>query len=497
MSLTMPYPAPTPAPMSPARRLANQALCRAAGAPLVGGNMVELLIDARTNFDAWLAAIAQARRQVLLENYIVRDDEIGRAFRAALVERAGAGVRVGVICDWLGCVGQSDAGFWEPLLAAGGDVRWYNPFQFSSPFGWINRDHRKLLLVDREVAFLGGICISAKWLGDPERDISPWRDTAVSVRGPALLEFEQAFADVWRQLGPPLADRALEDPVVAGDADLRIIATQPDTAGMFRLDQLIAALAQRTLWLADAYFVGLSPYVQALAAAARDGVDVRLLVPGASDLPFVRNLSRSGYRPLLESGIRVYEWNGSMMHAKTAVADSRWARVGSSNLNIASWLGNCELDVAIEHVPFAQCMEEQYLRDLDNATEIVLARRKRIRPSPSDKPQARRAGGSSGRATASALRLAHSVGAALGNRQLLDERAGAGSLWLAPALIVTAIAFAFWPRLIAWPLALLAAWFGMALCARRLALRRAARSRQRQVAAASAAEPLSSDRPAT
>ncbi len=480
---------------NPARRLAGQAFSRAAGAPLVGGNAVELLIDARANFDAWLAAIAHARHQVLLENYIVRDDAVGRDFRAALAERAACGVRVCVICDWLGCLGQSDADFWQPLLAAGGEVRWYNPFHVASPFGWIYRDHRKLLAVDREVAFLGGICLSAKWLGDARRGISPWRDTAVAVRGPALLDFEQAFADVWCQLGAPLADLGLAEPAVGGDADLRIIATQPDTAGMFRLDQLIAALAQRTLWLADAYFVGLSPYVQALAAAARDGVDVRLLVPGASDLPFVRNLSRSGYRPLLENGIRVFEGNGSMMHAKTAVADCRWARVGSSNLNIASWLGNCELDVAIEHPAFARCMEEQYLRDLDNATEIVLARRRRVRRSADSKPQARRAGGSSSRATASALRLAHSVGAALGNRQLLDESASAGSLWFALALIAGAAVVAVFPRLIAWPLALLGLWIGIALCVRRIALRRAGRAQRRGLAADEAAEARSGDRP--
>jgi cardiolipin synthase len=472
--------------VTPVRRLAGQALSRAAGAPLIAGNDVALLIDARANFDAWLAAIGGAKRRVLLENYIVRDDAIGREFRAALCERAQFGVRVHVLCDWLGCFGQIRPDFWQPLVEAGGDVRWYNPFRPASPFGWINRDHRKLLVVDREVAFVGGICLSAKWLGDPERDISPWRDTVVGVRGPALLELEQAFADVWVQLGAPMPDAGLQQPGIAGDADVRIIATQPDTAGMFRLDQLIAALAERTLWLADAYFVGLSPYVQALGAAASDGVDVRLLVPGASDLPVVRNMSRSGYRPLLEKGVRVFEWNGSMMHAKTAVADCRWARVGSSNLNIASWLGNCELDVAVENAAFARCMEEQYLDDLEHATEIVLASR-RIRRSPDAKPQSRRAGGSSGRATASALRLAHSVGAALGNRQLLDERASAGSLWLAPALLVAAIVIALWPRLLAWPAALLAAWIAVALFVRRMAIRRVAAARA--AAAKEAADP--------
>ena len=446
----------------PVRRLAAQALSRAAGAPLIGGNTVDLLIDARANFAAWLTALRGARQRILLENYIIRDDDVGREFRAVLVERAESGVRVCVVCDWMGCLGQSRPAFWQPLLDAGGSVRTYNPLHWQNPFGWINRDHRKLLLVDRDVAFLGGLCLSARWLGDARRNVPPWRDTAVAIRGPALLEVEQAFADIWAQLGTPLPPFGAEEPATVGDVDVRIIATQPDTAGVFRLDQMIAALAQRTLWLADAYFVGLSPYVQALGAAARDGVDVRLLVPGTSDLPVVRAMSRAGYRPLLEQGVRVFEWNGSMMHAKTAVADGRWARVGSSNLNVASWLGNCEIDVAVEDIAFAQRMEQQYLSDLDNATEIVLAAR-RIRGTRAQ--HAPRGSGSSSRATASALRLAHSVGAAFTDRQTLPSET-AGLPWIALLVcLVAALAFVF-PRLLAWPLAAMAAWVGIAMLVR-------------------------------
>ena len=472
---------------TPLRRMAEQALSRAAGAPLIGGNSVELLIDARENYSAWLAAMRAAHSRILLENYIFRDDDVGRQFRAVLVERAEAGVRVRVICDWLGCLGQSSAHFWQPLIDAGGQVRSFNPFNFGKPFGWINRDHRKLLAVDREVAFLGGLCISAKWLGDATRGGAPWRDTAVAVRGPALLECEQAFADVWAQLGEPLDDVRLDTPAEAGDVDLRVVATQPDTAGMFRMDQMIAAMAQRSLWLADAYFIGLSPYVQALAAAARDGVDVRLLVPGASDLPVVRAMSRSGYRPLLENGVRVFEWNGAMMHAKTAVADGRWARVGSSNLNIASWMGNCELDVAVENVAFAKTMEGQYLRDLENSTEILLAARHRIRRSEAGRPQVRRGGGSSSRAAAGALRLAHSVGAVLANRRVLDQSDTAMLPWMALLLFGFALAVAIWPRLLAWPVAALALWIGLALASRHL--RRRTRSASAKTAAATDTKP--------
>src|SRR5262249_7286560 len=147
------------------------------------------------------------------------------------------------------------------------------------------------------------------------------------------------------------------------------------------------------LWLTDAYFAGTTPYIQALSAASRDGVDVRLLVPQATDLPVMRALSRSGYRPLLESGVRVYEWNGPMVHAKTAVADGRWARIGSTNLNPMSWVSNWELDVVIEDHRIGEQMEQMFLEDLGNATEMVLTAKRRLAPTT---PPKRRSGSRAG-----------------------------------------------------------------------------------------------------
>jgi cardiolipin synthase len=483
------------------RVLAEQAYSRAAGAPLLAGNAVELLIDARANFDAWLAAIRAARTAILIENYIYRDDATGREFLDALTERAKAGVRVCVIRDWLGCIGQSSAAFWQPLVAAGGEMRTYNPMRFASPLGWLSRDHRKLLVVDDTVAFVGGLCVSGTWLGDPEHGVEPWRDTAVAVRGPALSDLADAFADTWSTLGDPLpAELLAERCLPAGHVDLRVVATVPNTAGLYRLDQLIAAMARRTLWITDAYFVGVAPYVQALSAAARDGVDVRLLVPGSSDIPAVAAISRAGYRPLLEAGVRVFEWNGSMLHAKTAVADSRWARVGSSNLNLSSWIGNCELDIAVEDETFARLMETQYETDLGHATEIVLKLPRRRRnanagaappesdvaaeaanvpppgaseppsrtPEPPESarrgpPYPRARGGSSGRAAAGAMRIANSVGAAIANRRVLG-RSETSLLVIGGAVLVASAVVGFlWPRIIAWPLAVLALWIGASL----------------------------------
>ncbi|HTV84085.1 MAG TPA: phospholipase D-like domain-containing protein [Dyella sp.] len=450
-------------PPTPNRLLAEQALSRAAGAPLLGGNAVELLIDAQAHYTAWLAAIGNARRCVLLENYIIRNDKVGQAFRDALVERAREGVLVAVIVDWMGCLGQSGASFWTPLREAGGLVQVFNPPRLGHSLGWMSRDHRKQLVIDGQLGFLSGVCISAKWLGDAARRVAPWRDTGVALRGPAVAELEAAFINSWTATGAtPLPLPPAPQPAEAGSMSLRVIATQPATAGMYRLDQMIAAMARRSLWLTDAYFVGVAPYVQALSAAARDGVDVRLLVPGTSDIPLVAGMSRSGYRPLLKAGIRIFEWNGSMLHAKTAVADGQWARVGSSNLNLASWLNNREIDVAIEDAGFAAQLAAQYEQDLANATEIVLAPRRyrrgeKVRSSQA-RPQPRHMGGSSSRAAAGALRIANSMGAALAERRVLgDTETGmlAGTALLLAALAVVAI---LWPAVISWPVGGLAAW---------------------------------------
>ncbi len=460
--------ATNPASEKPLRLLAEQALSRAAGAPLLSGNALELLIDAADHFDAWLKAIRGAQQRVLLENYFIRDDEIGRLFRDALAERAGAGVLVLVVVDWLGCLGQSRGAFWAPLRAAGGQVRVFNPPKLGEPFGWMSRDHRKLLVVDGTYGSLSGVCISAKWLGSPARDIPPWRDTGVELRGPAVAELEGAFIQSWNATGPPVDAFPPNSTQPIGSVALRVIATQPASGGVYRLDQLIAAMARRTLWLSDAYFVGVTPYVQALVAAARDGVDVRLLVPGSSDIAAVSRMSRSGYRPLLKAGIRVFEWNGSMLHAKTAVADGQWARVGSSNLNISSWLINFEVDVAVEDAGFASLLAAQYELDLQNATEIVLAPRRfrrgeQILSGSPRAPRTTRVGGSSGRAAAGALRIANSVRAALGNRRVLGEVEGGPWLTIAMVFAVVAVVAVLWPAAIGWPFGALAGWAALNL----------------------------------
>jgi cardiolipin synthase A/B len=446
-----------------ARSLADQAFTRASGAPVIHGNCVRLLRDAAENYPAWLDAIAAAERYVHFESYIMRDDASGRRFADALTTKARAGVHVRVLYDWLGAVGRTPGRFWSRLREAGVEVRCFNPFRLSSPLGWIRRDHRKCLVVDGEVGFVTGLCVGDAWVGDPARGIAPWRDTGIEVRGPAVAAIEETFGRMWRLTGPPIPtdERRAQEPAAAGDVAIRIVASEPSRGSLLRADALVAAAARKRLWLTDAYFAGIPSYVEALRSAAGDGVDVRLLVPGGSDIAVLRPISQAGYRPLLEGGVRVFEWNGSMLHAKTAVADGRWARVGSTNLNVASWIGNYELDAIVEDEHFAQLMEQQFEEDLTNATELLLKERRRV-----PRPRAVRQGDRTGRTAAGALRIGRTMTAAVANQRVLAPAEARIVGTIAAVLAVTAFVAFQWPRLVAWPLATILIWLAIVLTLR-------------------------------
>src|SRR3954447_16088591 len=455
------------------REWANQLFSRASGAPLREANQITLLKDASENYPAWLNAIGSARHSIDFEMYIIHEDDQGQLFADALLHKAAEGAQVRLLYDWMGGFGKTSARFWNRLRAGGVNVRCYNRPRFDRPLGWISRDHRKTITIDSTIAFVTGLCVGRMWAGDPTRHLDPWRDTGIEVRGPAVADVEAAFAEAWAAASDQRpATPAREAPLQAGDVPVRVVATVPNTAGLFRVDQLVAAMAQKTLWLTDAYYAGTAAYVEALRAAARDGVDVRLLVPGASDIPLIRLFSRAGYRPLLEAGVRVFEWNGSMIHAKTAVADGRWARVGSTNLNIASWLGNRELDVIVEHESFAREMEDMFLHDLRNATEVVLQRnRVRAPGAPSRRHgSATSSGGSGGRVAAGAGRVGNTGAAAVTNRRVL-ESVEANIALLAGAILAAIGALAFkYPRSIAYPLGVFAAWLAAAILYRAIEL---------------------------
>ena len=358
----------------------ERGLDRATGTRPIPGNLITHHPDSARALSAMVAMIAEAREWVHLENYIIRDDATGRRFGDQLAERAADGVRVRLLYDALGSRKTSRA-YWDRLRRAGAEVRPFNSPWQGRPFGLLRRDHRKLLVVDGNRAMVGGLCIGDEWAGDPARGRQPWRDTVLALRGPAAAALDATFARIWRRAGTPIPDDQMRaDPAECGPTSVRIVEGVPEGARVWRVVGLLATLAQERLWITDAYLVPPASIVASLIDAAHAGVDVRILVPGATDIPMVRALTRIGYRDLLNAGIRLFEWRGPMLHAKTLVTDRRWVRVGSSNLNVSSLLTNYELDVLVEDRALATEMAEQYRRDAAASSEVVLVARRRLPP---------------------------------------------------------------------------------------------------------------------
>lgn len=443
------------------RGAADQAFSRTAGAPLVGGNAVRILRDATENYPAWEAAIASAERSIHIEMYIFHRDAVGRRFVDLLAARARAGVDVRVIYDWFGAGVGAALGLFRPLIRAGGQVRPFNPPTIGNALGWLRRNHRKLITVDGRIAFVSGLCIGQAWVGDPKKGREPWRDTGLEIIGPAVAHAEASFAESWLLAAGSELD--VPDPAdipPAGTVNLRLIPTEPFTANLLRLDLLVGTVARRSLWITDAYFMGTGPYMEALMRAAADGVDVRLLLPRESDVGWTVPIARSLYRPLLEAGVRIFEWNGTMVHAKTAVADSRWARIGSTNLNLNSWIGNWELDVAIEDVGVARTLEEHFLEDLERSTEVVLTSPRRPR-----RLHLRRYGryGSRRRVARTMSGVGRTLGAAVTGNRPLESVEISPVLLLAALLTIVAVVGIVMPQVLAWPVAIIAGWLAVTL----------------------------------
>ena len=458
------------------RALTADAFLRTSGAPLVRGNSLRILRDGSENYPEWMKAIESARKSINLEMYIIHNDNTGRRFRDLMAEKARQGVKVRVLYDWVGSHGPLAYRMWKSARDAGVEVRAASPPSLDSLLGWASRDHRKLLTIDRSLAFISGLCMGDAWAGDPARGVAPWRDTGVEILGPAVADAEASFAEAWKKAGGSISAAEIprrEDLAPAGNVALRIVAASPETAGLYRLDLMVAASVCKTLWLSDAYFIGTSAYLQALRSAALDGVDVRVLVPHGSDIQWIANISRTLYRSLLEAGVRVFEWNGPMMHAKTAVADGRWARIGSTNLNIASWIGNWELDVVIENENIGGQMSRMFLEDLANSTEIVLTRRKKVRltqPLPTAS-QARTSSGSGKHVLTGVLRVGSAINAAVTGHRMLSRTESTSLLTISLVVLGLSGVALFLPKVIAYPVGVILAWMGVLVLSRGLRVR--------------------------
>ena len=443
----------------------DRALARTSDAPLREGNRLELLKNGPNTYDDWLTAIARARRWVHLDNYIFQDDATGKRFARALAEKASEGVKVRVLYDWFG---SSDVprSFWRGLREAGVEVRAVNPLTLGAPLGAIRRDHRKLLAVDGDYASTGGVCISDGWMvRSPETGLT-YRDTAVSVLGPAVADVERAFAGVWDETGKPLPPEErprAEDIPAAGEESVRVVVQEPRRLRTLRLLELLCAGVERRLWVTDAYFLSMPVLTQSLMAAARDGVDVRVLVPATNDLPWIGAVSRTGYRQFLEAGVRIYEYGGPMIHAKTVVADGWWSKVGSTNLNVSSLFANWEIDLVAEDRGFAARMERLFEEDLAYAREVhLVGSHREVRPDrriDNTNRGARRGVVGSGSGSSATIVRVGSAALQKSGAPLRTHEHALAAATSATLLGVSLLSLRF-PRLLAWPLAFIGALFG-------------------------------------
>ena len=396
VSLRLSPPAPVvPAKAAPLTHEHSHAHTLVAGLaePLVTGNRVDLLQDGPDTYAAMFEAIASARDHVNLESYILEADGPGEEFARRLIEKARAGVRVNVIYDSLGSL-ATPAGFFDELRANGVNVCEYGPVR---KLGILLsralhlRDHRKMMVVDGRIGFIGGVNISSVYSAGssplaamagsgPDRggDAKPgWRDTHMRVEGPVVAQMQRLFMRQWsRQSSIALRGTNYFPPLAP--VGTRRVALAACDAGRRRnpfYRALLSALdaSQHRIFLTTAYLVPTRRLMRSLVRAARRGVEVRLLLPGVSDFWAPLQAGRSHYTRLLRAGIHLHELHDTLLHAKTCVIDGVWTTVGSSNLDWRSFLHNAEANLVVLDAGLGQEMEDVFMADVARSKEIEAA----------------------------------------------------------------------------------------------------------------------------
>jgi cardiolipin synthase len=355
-------------------------LRRIDAAPVHRGNAVTLYFDGPEAFAAMCAAVAEAREEVLLEAYILKDDAAGRGLVDVLATAVRRGVVVRVLADAFGSSATRNS-FWRQMEEHRIEVRLYHPV---FPRLWYQpyRDHRKILAVDRRVAFTGGMNIGEEYGSSlhASRQGTTWRDTHARLEGPVAWEMAVVFREGWERAGgtpfeiAPLALPPDGAPPPEGAA-LLVLDSAPGRGHEETASVIAAAMAaaRRRFWLTNAYFAPRRGALPLLVDAARRGVDVRLLLPGQSDVPLVRHAGHGSYRYLLQGGVRIFEYRPSVLHAKSFVADGYVSMVGSTNMDFRSFHFNSECNVVALDAGVAKVLEEQFEADLAQSAEVTLA----------------------------------------------------------------------------------------------------------------------------
>jgi cardiolipin synthase len=354
------------------------------GSPLVVGNKVELLMDGPTTYDAMFLAIDNAKNSINMETYIIEDDEIGQRFAKLLISKQISGVQVNLIYDSVGSISTPKA-FFKPLTESGVNVLEFNPINpLVTRKGWdVNRrDHRKLLIVDGQIAFVGGINISSVYSSGSfgksrsTKGDQQWRDTHLRLVGPVVNEFQKLFMATWNeQKGALLATRDyFPEQTNKGNEVVRAIGSSPEEPYSQIYVTLLSAInsAETRVSLTNAYFVPDPKLLAALKEAVQRGVDVRLLLPEKTDSLMVFYASRSYYDELLCAGVKIYERRDALLHAKTAMIDGVWSTVGSTNLDWRSFTNNQEINAVLLGQDFGLQMQNMFEMDLESSTLITL-----------------------------------------------------------------------------------------------------------------------------
>jgi cardiolipin synthase len=349
---------------------------------LSDGTTVQLLKDGQALRAAY-DAIQLARRRICVEMYIFSSDEAGREFVELLCRKAREGVRVFVLYDAFGCH-DTDEALFERLRASGVHLCEFHPlapWRYRGRWRITQRDHRKLVLVDDQLAQLGGLNVGAEyagpWIVRQRRRYRgrPWRDTGLVLGGPQVRHLVSAFARIWRYArrgADPIAAEYVVPLAPDGEFGVLAAAPAPQSRVAAAMRDLIAS-AQQSLWITVAYFAPTDEIIDALCAAARRGVSVRLMLPGASDVALLRIAARSFYTRLLEAGVEIFERRGRMLHAKTLCLDGSVSVIGSANLDYRSFESNCELSVAIRSPGLGAQLQDMYEHDVRYSKRITLA----------------------------------------------------------------------------------------------------------------------------
>jgi cardiolipin synthase A/B len=345
------------------------------GTPVVGGNRVDILLNGEQIFPAKLAAIRSARRSISYAQYVFENGGPAEEIAAALAERCRAGVQVNVLLDAVGALAMP-AELRSEMTEAGCRVESFRPLRPFTFDRFNNRNHRRILVVDGVVGVTGGSGISGKWSGNGKQS-GHWRDTDVRIEGPVVEQLQGAFAENWLEAtgvaigGPEYFPRRRVGP--KGRVDAQIVRSSPagGSTAMYTVFLLAMSSARQSIHITNPYFVPDEKMIETLLDAARRGVKVVLLIPGAIDHNLVRQASRSEFGRLLKGGVLIYEYRPALLHAKTMVIDGTWATVGSTNLDHRSFALNEELNVVVYDGSIAHRLERVFAQDLANSRPVT------------------------------------------------------------------------------------------------------------------------------